>query len=369
MSLRPPKRSLAGPFLMATLAIAALGLTVLYSATRARAGGGVSPLFMKQVVYMGLGAALAFAVSRVDPRRMEELTPFVWLGVMVLLVATLVVGDVRMGARRWIGFGPANLQPSELGKLALVMGLARWFHRHPRPDGYGLINLLPSAFLVAVPMGLVFFQPDLGTTLFYGFLTGSVVVFGGLRLRSIVLVVGLVLVSVPLAYNNILDQYQRDRIQTFLQPENDPRGKGYQTLQARYAVGAGRLTGKGYLSGTQSQGGFLPEQHTDFIFAVLGEEFGFLGSSALVALYTYWLLLGLGIAARVRERYAAVLAVGVTSILFWQMVINLGGVLGYMPVTGLTLPLLSYGGSSLLLMGLCVGVLLSIARSSAKPQH
>jgi rod shape determining protein RodA len=346
--------------------VAVAGLLVLYSALVGRTRDALPGQFLKQVVFVVIAAVAAVLVSRLEPRVVEVWSALVWAAIVGLLGLTLVIGSVHMGAQRWISLGPVNLQPSEFAKLAIVLGMARWFARHPRPGGYALRHLVPPAVLVAVPMALIFLQPDLGTTLFCGMVGASVVAIAGVRLRSLILVVALAAVSAPLAYNNLLEEYQRDRVRTFLNPESDPRGEGYQTLQARYAIGGGQMLGRGYLRGTQTQGGFLPEQHTDFVFAVVGEEFGFVGSAGLVALFTWWLLSGLGIALRARDRFSTVAAAGVVSIFFWQVVINLGGVLGFMPVTGLTLPMVSYGGSSMLLMGLCVGMMISVSRASSQ---
>jgi rod shape determining protein RodA len=348
-------------------AIAGFGLLVLYSASYGHAeGGGVSSKFTRQLLHLGIAAALAIAVSFLDLRRVQRFAPLAWAGILALLVLTLLQGQIRMGAERWLQVGPFQLQASEFAKLVVVLQVAHWLEVHPSATGYTVWRLRTPIVLVGAYMACVFLQPDLGTTLFYAFISGSMFFYAGLKWRSILLIGALAAIAAPVAYEVALDDYQRDRIRTFLNPEWDPKGKGYQTLQARYAIGSGQFLGQGWMAGTQSRGGFLPEQHTDFIFAVIGEEFGFAGTSLLVFADLFLLWTGLTVATRARDRFSHLVGIGVVAMLFWQMAINLGGVLGVLPVTGVPLPLVSYGGSALLGTGIALGLLWSVERTAIK---
>lgn len=349
------------PILLVTLAIMTIGLVSLYSATYDEARAGLPPLFVSQAIFMGLGLVVMAVVCAVDYRIYERLAYFIYGANCLLLVLILAIARVVAGSQRWFHLGPISLQPSETAKLALVLALAKFFHHDSRPGGYSLPELWRPAILVAIPAFLIFEQPDLGSCLFQLFIFSSMCLFARVRWRSIAILVMLSLVIGPLAYNYALDDYQRDRIHTFLQPERDPRGKGYQTIQARYAIGAGRLHGTGFLAGTQTHQGFIPEQQTDFIFTVLAEEWGLAGSMTLLLLYFMLILLGLFVAAQAKERFGVFLAVGVVTIFFLQVSINLGGVLGLLPLTGITLPLMSYGGSSVISLLIGVGLLLNIS--------
>ncbi|MCK6530574.1 rod shape-determining protein RodA [Myxococcota bacterium] len=350
------------PLLLSTAALSAIGLYTLASATYRPGETGLSDAVESQAVFMGLGWVGLLLALALDYRIHLRLAWLVYGGVCALLAAVLATGEATKGAVRWLSLGPIHVQPSELAKLALVIALARWFHERERKDGYPLRSMVPPFLLFLVPISaLTALEPDLGTVLFYGFIFGTVAFFVGLRIRALAILLVVGALSVPVAYRYALDDYQRDRVETFLDPGLDPQGKGYQTLQSRYAVGSGRLFGKGWRRGTQAQLRFLPEQHTDFIFSVFAEEHGFVGSVGLLGLYLAWLGLGMRALARARERFGAILAAGIVSVHFWQIVTAIAGVLGYMPVSGVTLPLMSYGGSSLVTVLFATGILASIS--------
>lgn len=347
--------------LLITLAIMAVGLVTLFSATWEEGATTLSPIFRKQVIYMGAGLAVLVATLAVDYRLYERLAYLLYGANCLLLLVLLLIGRAVSGSVRWLDLGIGNLQPSETAKLALIIVLAKYFHGDNQVGGYRLRDLARPALLVALPAALIYEQPDLGSTLFQLALFGIIALFARIRWRSLALVLAAVMIIAPLSYSYALNDYQRDRIQTFLQPERDPRGKGYQTIQARYAIGAGRVTGTGFLAGTQTHQGFIPEQHNDFIFTVLAEEFGLVGGLTLLALYFSLIVLGLVVAAQAKERFGVFLAIGATAIIYLQVAINLGGVLGLLPLTGVTLPLMSFGGSSMLTICISVGLLLNIS--------
>jgi len=353
------------PLLGLTLLLMVAGLLTLFGATRTPGEGGLPPLVLRQAIFMALGLGIALVLTLVDYRVLMNAAYPVYGGLIALLLLVLVIGQIGGGSQRWIEIGFVRLQPSEFGKVALVLMLARFLQDRVRPGGMGLADLFWCALLVVPAFGLIFFQPDLGTSLLFLILAGTVVVFAGLKRWILVTAIVLGLAVGPVvgyvAYKYVLDEYQQDRVVTFLNPEEDPHGKGYQTIQSRYAIGSGRFWGKGFGQGTQAQLRFLPEQHTDFIFSVYAEERGFVGSVVLLLLYLGWLALGLNVARRAKERFGTLLAFGLTAVLTWQVAINLGGVLGFMPVTGVTLPLMSYGGSSVLTVLICIGLLLNIS--------
>lgn len=353
------------PLLGMTLALMVVGLLTLYGATRTPEGGGIPPLVVRQAVFMALGIGIALVLTLVDYRVLLSVAYPVYGGLLALLLLVLLIGQIGGGSQRWIDLSFLRLQPSEFGKVALVLLLARFLHNRVRPDGLGIADVFWCGLLVLPAFGLIFLQPDLGTSLLFLILSGTVVLFAGLHRTLLIVVIVLVLFVGPIvgygAYRFVFDEYQQARVVTFLHPEDDPHDKGYQTIQSRYAIGSGRFWGKGFGKGTQAQLRFIPEQHTDFIFSVYAEERGFVGSVVLLLIYLAWLATGVNVARRAKERFGTLLAFGLTAVLAWQVGINLGGVLGFMPVTGVTLPLMSYGGSSVLTVLICIGLLLNIS--------
>lgn len=349
------------PILSIVLVLDTMGLVNLYSATHDAGGGGASSLFLSQCLFVGVGLLGMILLTLVDYRVLERLAyPLYGVG-LVLLAAVLVFGKVISGSQRWLDLGFFSLQPSEPVKIFYVMALARYFRNDVRVGGYRLRDLIRPALLASPAMFLIFISPDLGTTGFYGLLFLLISISMHLRWRSLAILAVVGVIALPVAYEFVLTDYQRDRVLTLLDPLHDPRGKGYQTIQARYAIGAGRLLGNGYLEGMQTHQGFIPENHTDFIITVLAEEWGFVGCAVLLVLYLVLMMLGLRVAADSKERFGAVLAVGLVSILFLQVSINLSAVLGVIPVTGVTLPFMSYGGSSILTLHTSIGLLLNIS--------
>ena len=334
------------------VAVCALGIVTVYSATHGPETTGPSPLAMRQVMWFVAGCVGMLAAVSFDYRRLDRYAFLVYAVVVVALVLVPLVGRVAGGSRRWIALGPVSIQPSEFMKLALVIALAHYFARTPAAR-LGLREMVAPVVLMAAPAVLILAQPDLGSAAMLGFVAVSMLVLGGVRLRWLILLATPVVAVAPLLWGH-LKPYQQQRILTFIDPNADPLGAGYHIIQSKIAVGSGMLWGRGFLRGTQNHLNFLPEQHTDFIFSVFSEEFGFVGAAALMLLYLGLVLRGLVIASRARDRFGVLLSLGVMSIVFWQVVVNVGMVTGLLPVVGIPLPFFSYGGSSLL--GLLVGI-------------
>jgi rod shape determining protein RodA len=347
--------------LFLTFAIIAGGLATIFSATEARVHTGFTsnPLVIRQAFYAGVGFLGMIAVVLVDYRRLERYAYVVYAGSLVLLLAVPLVGSVGNGARRWIDLGPVALQPSEMVKVALVIALARYFHRAQSTGDVRLVDAIPAFVLLAIPAALVLVQPDLGTMGVIAIVAFSVLFCAGLRLRVIFMLAAIAAGALPLLWGH-LKPYQQQRVLTFISPEMDPLGAGYHVIQSKIAIGSGMFWGKGYLHGTQNKLNFIPEQHTDFIFSVFAEEWGYVGALVLIGLYAALVLRGLMIAYRAKDRFGALLTFGVVSIVFWQVVINVGMTSGILPVVGITLPFFSYGGSSLTTMMVAVGLMINV---------
>jgi len=344
-----------------TLAVTAGGIVTIYSATVAREHGGftTNPLVVRQAFYAGLGFVGMFAVVLFDYRQLERYAYAIHTLALFTLLLVPVMGSVGGGARRWISLGVVSVQPSELAKISLVVVLARYFHRAGATGDLRLRDVLAPALLVVIPGVLILAQPDLGTVGVMAVVFFTVLFFAGLRLRSFVLLAVLGSAVVPLLWGH-LKPYQQQRVLTFLSPEMDPLGAGYHVIQSKIAIGSGMFWGKGYLHGTQNKLNFLPEQHTDFIFSVFAEEWGYVGALVLLALYAALVLRGLQIAIRAKDRFGALLAFGIVAIVFWQVVINIGMTSGVLPVVGIPLPFFSYGGSSLTTMMMAVGLIINV---------
>jgi rod shape determining protein RodA len=340
------------------LVVAGLGLVNLYSASHVGTEQGTT--YVKQAWWLGIGLAVMLVVALPDYRLLETYAYPAYGASLALLVWVLVVGRSVSGGQRWIQMGGVSLQPSELAKVALVAVLARFFLEGHAGRSYSLRDLIVPLSLLAPPFVLVALQPDLGTALLLAAIFFSIVFFVGIQWKSFLAVLLTGMAAMPIGWS-CLKEYQRSRILTFFNPENDPLGAGYHAIQSKIAVGSGMLAGKGFLKGTQAHLYFLPERHTDFIFSVWAEEWGFLGSALAVLLYAALIVWGLNIARHSRERFGRLLAFGLTANIFWQAVVNIGMVLGVLPIVGVPLPLFSYGGSSLLSTMLSVGLLMSVS--------
>jgi rod shape determining protein RodA len=338
--------------------IAALGVWNLASASRT----APSPVWVAQLWWMGAGAAVALVAVLLDDRSWLRLAYVFYGAVVLLLLLVLWKGRWVMGARRWLSLGPVSFQPSELAKIAVALALARWFHMDAakRTGSYGIRGLAVPIGLTLLPALLVLRQPDLGTALVVVAVGATVILLAGVRIRTITGLLGTLALAAVLVWPH-LKPYQRKRVESFLNPEGDALGAGYHATQSMIAVGSGQGTGKGWGQGTQTALRFLPEQHTDFIFSVWAEEHGFLGCLLLVGLYLALVWAGLNVAGHARDRFGHFLAVGVTGMFFWQAAVNMGMVVGLLPVVGVPLPLMSYGGSAVVTAFLGLGLLTNVA--------
>jgi rod shape determining protein RodA len=359
-SASPHRRPFARfPWHLATvvLAISAVGIWNLASASRS----AHAPVWIQQSWFMGAGIVLALVVALFDPRTFQRLAWLFYGAVNVLLVLVFVRGKWVMGARRWLDLGPFNLQPSELAKIAVALALAAWFSvdADRRKGGYGLIGLAVPFLIISLPAGLTLKQPDLGTALVILAVGATQILFARVKWKTLALLGSVAVVGAVLVYPH-LKPYQRKRVESFLDPQKDALGAGYHATQSIIAVGSGQGLGKGWGQGTQTYLSFLPEQHTDFIFSVWAEERGFLGCLLLLALYFILVASAIDVASNARDRFGFFLATGLAGMLFWQVVINIGMVIGVLPVVGVTLPLMSYGGSSVLAIYMALGLLASL---------
>ena len=341
------------------LTIALVGILNLYSATAKIEMSG-TPLYLKQIFWLLIGLAMMLTIAFIEYRFYSDFAYIVYSIALFLLILVLGYGLITSGAQRWMKIGPLSFQPSEFVKISLILALAKFFHQPSHPKGYALRQLLLPFLLLLLPMILILKQPDLGTAIILLLVFFSILIFVKIRWSSL-LTIGLAGAAlVPLLWS-FFKEYQKRRIITFFNPELDPLGAGYHLIQSKIAVGSGGVLGKGFMKGTQSKLGFLPEQQTDFIFSALGEEWGLIGSLFIVGLYLALILWGLRIAVQAKDRFGAILAFGVVAMLFWHVFINIGMVLGMMPVVGIPLPLLSYGGSFILSTLIGVGLLLNVS--------
>lgn len=294
----------------------------------------------------------------------------IWLGGLTLLIIVEIMGHVGMGAQRWIDLGFMNLQPSELMKIAVVMALARYYHDLGAEKARRIYTLFWPAIIMGFPMALVMLQPDLGTALKIG-MAGAVILFlAGVPARLFIIGIVSLTAIIPLAYNFVLQDYQRKRIDTFLDPSQDPMGSGYHVIQSKIAIGSGGFDGKGFLEGTQSQLNFLPEKHTDFIFTLWAEEQGFIGGVLIMVIYLATFVFGFVYALQARHIFTRLLILGVTMNLSLYVMINIGMIMGLLPVVGVPLPLISHGGSAMMSALICYGLIICarLHRTQALPK-
>ncbi len=345
--------------LLTVVALAAIGIVNLYSAT-ANWPNTTTPIYIKQIIWLAGGVAIALVLCLFDYRQLRYFSIQLYGVSVVLLGIVEVIGQTSMGATRWINLGFFNLQPSEVIKVAIILLLARILSETATPQGFSLLELWKPAVWIMIPVLLILKQPDLGTASMVVFIAVSMLLFAGLR-RGTIVALGIIGIGVAFAGWFGLHDYRRARIMTFLNPEADPLGRGYHIIQSKIAVGSGGFFGKGFIQGSQSQLSFLPERHTDFAFSVFAEEWGFSGCLILLLLYLFLIIWGIYIARRTADRFGLFLAVGVTAMIFWHIVVNLGMVIGLLPVVGVPLPLFSYGGTSMITTMIGVGLLLNVS--------
>ncbi len=346
-----------------SLILSAIGVGIIYSATAPMGAVGKS-FVIRQLTWISLSIAISACVLFYDYKFLENWGLWFYVFVVLMLVFVWSFGRATSGSRRWIDLGLMRLQPSEFAKLAIIVVLARYFHNKVGHGGLTFHDLGTPIALTLVPVLLVLVQPDLGTAAVTILVALSMIAFIGVERRTLLWITGASLIFAPVVYligQHALLDYQKKRILTFLNPEYDPIGAGYHIIQSQIAIGSGGFFGKGFLQGTQNQLMFLPVKHTDFVFAVLAEEWGFLGCVVVLLLFAAVLLRGLAIAGRARDNFGALIAFGCVALLFWHVTINVGMVSGLLPVVGVPLSFMSYGGSSLLSSFLAISILVNVS--------
>jgi rod shape determining protein RodA len=342
--------------------IIVMGLLGLYSALYPQIQAHPADnLFIRQVVWLALGLGILFFTLLFDYQQLKLVGTWLYLVTVFFLVLVLIFGKEVNGAKRWLDFGMIHLQPSEILKTVIVIQLAAYFSRQEVTPYPKLNELMPSLGFAAVPFVLILMEPDLGTALCILAIAMTVIFFMGIRWRYLFGFCLTVLLSLWPIWEYVLQAYQKKRILILLSPDLDPLGAGYHIRQSKIAVGSGMFWGKGFLEVTQNKLHFLPEKHTDFIFSVWAEEWGFLGTILLLSLFILLVVLSLRVARRSKDRFGALLVVGMTAVIFWQMLINIGMVIGLLPVVGITLPFVSYGGSSLISLCFAIGIIENVS--------
>jgi rod shape determining protein RodA len=358
MKDRPRIQDFDWPLLAIVAAINAIGVAEIYSSTHASAMVG---MHWKQLTWIAVGLAGMLLISRVDYHALMDQAPALYMIGLAALLVVLVIGHSRFGAKRWVAVGGVNLQVSELMKLIIIIVLARYFSE-VRTDRLTLVDLVKVAVLTGIPVGLVLIQPDLGTAMVLVPVAAVGAFLAGIEWKHAA--VGLVLVGllIPVGWNmrHHLKPYQQQRIETFLHPEENPRGAGYQILQSEIAVGSGGFWGKGFNKGSQNQLGFVPVRYSDFILAALAEEQGFIGVCVVLLLFMGLILRLVDNAQKAKDRAGMYVVMGVTAILGFHVLVNASMVIGYTPVTGIPLPLMSYGGSSTAFVFLALGLVMNV---------
>ena len=344
------------PLLILLCVTASVGIAMLYSA----ANGNWAPWATRQLARFAFSLVLLFVVGLTDIRIWLRFAYPIYFVALVLLIAVELIGATGMGAQRWINMGVFNLQPSEVMKIASVLALARYFHSSTLEEVARPLYLIVPVVMVLAPAALVLKQPDLGTAIMLIAAGGAVMFAVGVRLWKFAVVLIITIGAMPVVWST-LRPYQQRRIFTFLDPESDPLGAGYHILQSKIALGSGGLFGKGFMKGTQSHLNFLPEKQTDFIFTMLAEEFGLAGGLALLALYMLLIIYGFAISLRSRNQFGRVLGIGLTVTVSLYVFINVAMVMGLVPVVGVPLPLISYGGTAMLSVMIAFGLLISIS--------
>jgi len=334
--------------------IAGIGFLMMVSA----GNGAISPWASAQMVRFAFAFVLMLIVALMPMRLLLDYAYVIYFGCLIVLIIVDVMGHTGMGAKRWLTLGGLNLQPSEFMKLAVILALARYFHQL-HPEDITRINfLIPPILLILIPAIFILREPNLGTTTILVSVGAIMLFLAGVQWRYFIGVIAAGICAAPVAWHFMHD-YQKRRVLTFLDPQQDPLGAGYNILQSMIAIGSGGFFGKGYLQGSQNQLNFLPEKHTDFIFTMLAEEFGFFGSFILLGLYVLLLMSGMAVANRSRSTFGSMIAAGVTALLFMHILINCAMVMGLIPVVGVPLPLMSYGGSIMVSAVLAIGLLLN----------
>lgn len=351
--------------LLAVVLIITAGLVNLYSATSVYADtetrARLADIYVAQVYWVVVGGLLAILVAAIDYRHYERLAGIAYVGGVLACILIFVLGSDIRGSSRWIQLGSFTFQPSEFMKILLILVISRHVHNDHKNEPRTLVDLAIPGVLILVPVALVLAQPDMGTGLILLLSSGTVLLMTRIRRRTLLALVAAGATAVPLAWTYGMKQYQKDRITTFLDPEHDKTGIGWHALQSQTAIGNGQVLGEGFMQGTQNQFGFLPDQFSDFPFAVFAEDWGFLGCVALLAVYCFICVYAIHVASQAKDRFGAALATGVGALIFWHTIFNVGMAIGVLPVVGVTLPLFSYGGSNVVATLIALGLLINVS--------
>lgn len=357
--------------LISALIIVTIGIMSIYSSNYQKEGGCWQLIYKRQILWAVIGVLMFLVMSNLNYRRLWDITYILYIAVVFLLFLVFILGIVRLGAQRWLKLPGFNFQPSEIAKLIMVIFFARYFSNKSLGEvslsvrNFGVFRalILPIIF-VAIPVGLIIEQPDLGSGLIVLAVFFIMLFVSGVKLRYLFTIVFSIGLAAPVIWNYLRD-YQKNRVTVFLNPNIDPLGAGYTVIQSKIAIGSGGFWGKGWLLGTQSQLHFLPESHTDFIFATFAEEWGFTGCIVLLLLYYFILKQGINIATRTNDYFGRLLAFGITFMIGIQLFVNIAMNLGFAPVVGIPLPLMSYGGSSMFVTFISLGILCNIGKKRA----
>lgn len=344
-------------------AIFLIGILNLYSATHSHGVGPEQGIYKTQIMWFCISWVVGVGVSFIQPKNYYRLAYPSYIVCVLLLIAVLVVGHSALGGQRWIGIGGFKFQPSEIVKMSVILVLARWYSKASPEQETGFRQLIIPFLITFIPALMVIIQPDLGTGTLTLLIFFMITFYRKLKWKTIIIMGVIGLVAGTVMYNFGLREYQKKRIITFLDPEFDAKGSGYNAIQSKIAIGSGQFFGKGFRQSSQGALNYLPENHTDFIFAIFNEEHGFVGAVFLIALYLALFYRLLWLASSVNKMFDSIVVVGVLGIFFWHTIINMSMVSGLLPIVGIPLPLLSYGGSSLLTFGVCCGVVTSISNA------
>lgn len=348
--------------LLTVIILLSIGITAVYSATYTR----TSSFYQKQILWAIIGTGMFFTFSNIDYRMYSRYSKLIYIANVVFLISVFIFGSKVLGAQRWIKLGPISIQPSELAKLFVVLTFSDLLIRKYKETFRGFKDLIMTGLHIVPIFLLVAAQPDLGTGVVILFVYMVLIFLNGIDYKTYFTTCGIGVAMMPLAYFFALKPYQRQRVFTFLHPEDDLLGSGWNIIQSKIAVGSGQLMGKGIFNGTQHKLRFLPESQTDFIFAVISEEFGFVGSVTIIVLYSLLVFTILKIAQKTEDRYGQLICYGIAAIIFFHTLVNIGMVIGVMPVKGLPLLLLSYGGSSLMFVSTMLGIVQSVKTYGSK---
>ena len=360
MQVRALWRDFDWALFAAILLLSVISIVEIYSATKNTPAEHSAAL--RQLAWVAMGVVILFTVAAMDYHTISEHIPWLYLASVGVLLYTLALGKVVSGSKSWIVVGPMRFQPSELVKIVVVVAVARYLSELRDVRYMSLEQIVKACLICCIPVGLVAVQPDMGTTITFLPILGLGLLIRGMKPLALVVMVSLALLALPAAWHFVLNQHQKDRITNFVNPDNDPKGSGYQVHQSKIAIGAGGALGKGIFKGSQNQGGFLPTRHTDFILSVVGEELGFVGIAITLGLLGFILFRTVYTAQTARDELGLFTIMGVFGIYLFHVVENVGMVIGFMPMTGIPLPFMSYGGSSIIAAFTAMGLVISVRR-------